>query len=293
MKNTKKILVASAILLATGISGVQASDLWTTTTATTTVQTAEKEAKELNKEKRIAEKKARKEAREKYKNELKQNSKEKKDFIKTHRAEIKANLKEFRESNKVEMKKAFSTLDKEVKNKLRTDKKELNNAIKTLRTEFKNAKGGLEAREELRNKINELRKSHFETLKTSLSGNEDALKAVEKRVNLFKKNTLLRAESLQKRIDFRWNRANKIIAYKEVFIKKLWDRISRIPTSKLEKLQPKINKFYDKFEKNNKISQEKKDKILSQITALKEIIEERLENIDSESNEFDVETLLN
>ena len=53
--------------------------------------------------------------------------------------------------------------------------------------------------------------------------------------------------------------------YKEAFINRLGDKIKKIPTTKLEKILPKIDKFINKFEKNSKLSKERKEKLLSQL----------------------------
>jgi hypothetical protein len=61
--------------------------------------------------------------------------------------------------------------------------------------------------------------------------------------------------------------------------------------SKLEKLLTQLDKISDRFEKA-KLSDEKKDEILSKIIALKEIIEEKLESNTIDSEEIDIEALL-
>jgi hypothetical protein len=78
-------------------------------------------------------------------------------------------------------------------------------------------------------------------------------------------------------MEFRGKRSDMIVKYKEIFIKKLGARIEKIKISKLEKILPKIEKIIAKITKNTKITKEKRDKIISKIAALKEIIEDRLE----------------
>ena len=81
--------------------------------------------------------------------------------------------------------------------------------------------------------------------------------------------------------------------YKQAFLNRLGDRIKKIPTSKLEKVLPKIDKIIERFEKNTKLSKERKERILSQLGALKEIIEDRLNEVQETQVDINIENLLN
>ena len=75
--------------------------------------------------------------------------------------------------------------------------------------------------------------------------------------------------------------------YKDAYMSKLSDRLDRISSDKLEKIQNKLTQMFDKVDANTKMSEENKALLLSKITALQDVITARLEQDD-----IDVESLL-
>jgi signal transduction histidine kinase len=80
----------------------------------------------------------------------------------------------------------------------------------------------------------------------------------------------------EKRIAFREHRGDMIAKYKTMLIKRIWDKIDKIPTDKLSKLATKIDKLQSKYEKNTRMNEEQKNKILSMIEWLRDVINEKI-----------------
>jgi hypothetical protein len=60
---------------------------------------------------------------------------------------------------------------------------------------------------------------------------------------------------------------------------------------KLKKLNDRIDKMYEKIENNEKISQEKKEKLLAILEGLKDTVEEKLKMYELESQDVIDEVL--
>jgi PHP family Zn ribbon phosphoesterase len=84
-----------------------------------------------------------------------------------------------------------------------------------------------------------------------------------------------------------------VIKYKENFVKRIGSKIEVLAQKKPEKLEQiltKIDKMIEKFENKTNLSSEKKDKIISQLIAIKEMVEDKLEETElNEDNELNVE----
>ncbi|MDQ7009907.1 MAG: hypothetical protein Q9M94_06455 [Candidatus Gracilibacteria bacterium] len=202
--------------------------------------------------------------------------------------ENRANMEE----KQSEMKKSFSALDDDTRAKLKQENKIFKEEIKKIREEHKNKKLDEEAREVLKEKMEEVRKANYEKMEDNLAGNEEALNAIKSRKEVFEKNRELRKQNTEKRIEFRGERNDMVVKYKTAFISKLGTRIEKINDSKLEIILPKIDTLVEKMEKNTRLTEEKRDMIISQLIALKEIIEEKLENSAADVD-IDIEELLN
>ena len=70
-----------------------------------------------------------------------------------------------------------------------------------------------------------------------------------------------------------------------------WE-MPKIPDEKLEKVSDRINKALERVEENEKMNSDKKDKVISQLLALLEIINEKIEYNEEYSVEIDLEALL-
>ena len=127
---------------------------------------------------------------------------------------------------------------------------------------------------------------------TAISEYYTELELLEKREDVFKQNTELRAENKEIRKEYRGERGELVSKYKSSFIKRIGNKLDKIPADKLEKVLDRIDAMEEKYEANDKISDERKDKIIAQLLALKEMIEEKLEEDDTEEDMIDIEALL-
>lgn len=148
-------------------------------------------------------------------------------------------------------------------------------------------------KEEWFTQIEELRKTTYDSIKTLVGDNAEAIKILDMKENMLSQNMEIRKDNVQVRQDFRQQRQDLRVKYKEKFTKALWDRLDKMTDEKLEKVLTRIESAIEKTSANEKLSQTNKDKILAQLEALKSIINEKLWiNEDSETLEVNVEELL-
>jgi hypothetical protein len=81
--------------------------------------------------------------------------------------------------------------------------------------------------------------------------------------------------------------------YKVIFKKRLEYKIKRMDNTKLKKIIVKIDKYLEIFKEKENINENKRIKILAQLLALKEIIEEKINNSEEYSIDIDLEEILN
>lgn len=97
---------------------------------------------------------------------------------------------------------------------------------------------------------------------------------------------------MKARIEFRGERSELVSKYKEAFAKRLIEKLPKMSSDKLEKLLVRIESNITKLEANTRTTTEAKDKIISQLISLKELIEEEIENKSSSEEEIDIEAIL-
>ena len=217
---------------------------------------------------------------------IKENRNEMKAQIRENRNEIKGNLKSFREQYGTASW-VFDNLSDEVKAQIENLKNEHKTWVDTLKNEYKSKIDSASwsetkdlLRQELKTKIEELTIVYHEELKSLVWNDTEALAWVEARKEVALKNKEIREENLQARIEFRGDRQGQIVALKEKYYTQLWEKITKIWSKKPEKLETiltKIDVMIEKFEANTKLSETNKEKIMSQLTALKELIEDTLD----------------
>jgi len=74
---------------------------------------------------------------------------------------------------------------------------------------------------------------------------------------------------------------------KEFYLNKLSAVIPRVSDNKLESISEKAQNMIDKIESNTRLSDLKKDELISKVTALIEILDEEIEARDAE-DEIDI-----
>ena len=222
--------------------------------------------------------------REKRDGSIKVNRMEMKENRKDLRTEKKDNMWELKELLTTEEAAAMKALHEEKKASMEDNEKMSKQDYKKLSDEEKEV-----IKEEKKTKM----EAHMAKVKEILANNPEALKYIEEKhaqkAEMKTKHKELRDENMQSRKDFREKRGTLVDTYKKAFIKRLWNRLDKIEDSKLEKVLDKIDTIEVAFEAKTNMSDERKTKILSQIQALREMIEDRLEtSIDEEIDEDDI-----
>jgi hypothetical protein len=87
------------------------------------------------------------------------------------------------------------------------------------------------------------------------------------------------------------NIREKKVIFKKQFNKHFSKKLDKLSNEKLEKVAERISIVLDKIENNEKMSLEKKEKIMSQLLALLEVITEKIEYNEEYSLEIDLEEL--
>jgi hypothetical protein len=88
------------------------------------------------------------------------------------------------------------------------------------------------------------------------------------------------------------NIREKKVIFKKKFNKHFSKKLDKLSNEKLVKVADRISIFLEEIEDNEKISLEKKEKIISQLLALLEVITEKIEYNEEFSLEIDLEELL-
>ena len=81
--------------------------------------------------------------------------------------------------------------------------------------------------------------------------------------------------------------------YKKILKEKLKKKLKNIDNVKLEKVIEKIDKYLEIFQDKDDINEEKRTKILAQLLALKEVLQEKIESTEEYSIEIDLDDLFN
>lgn len=205
--------------------------------------------------------------------------------VTTNRKEAKKNRKDFKIEHAQEYKNIKETLSEEEKNELETIKDSFKTQAKALRDNLKQVETE-EARDEIRDQMNSLREEQFSTVVDVLW--ENAATVMKKRKSIYEENKALREDSRSAMSEYKAHRKEYIDIYKGVFIKKIGNRLDKIPTANLEKAAEKIDAMLEKIENNSAMSEERKQSRLDAVIAIKEIVEDRLENDEGDAEILDI-----
>jgi Zn-dependent oligopeptidase len=234
-----------------------------------------------------------KDANNQKKQEMKDLRDEKKEYIKGKRKEQRENLKEYREENKGKIKEGIKELPDDVREELKTLKENFKTEYDALKGELKAAEenGDEAAVEELKEKLHDLRKTHYEAVQAALPEDSEATEALKERREVYKENREIRNEISDKRKEFREEKKELVGKYKQAFVSKLGSKLEKIPTDRLDAISQKIDGLIEKFSENTRLSDTKKEALLGQLEALKDIIDDRI-NATEEEEELDIEAIL-
>lgn len=225
------------------------------------------------------------------KDELKKTREELKEEVKTKKDEIKTNREEFKE-NSWDLKDILSDISDEQKEELKTLRDAHRATVEDIKEQLKNKELTSDEREELRNQLDEETTSYAEDVKEVIGDDAEASSYVDSRLELRNKNSEIRDEIRETRVETRGEMADMIETYKEAYFSKLATVVPKLATEKLEKLSTKVDTMIEKVEANTKLSQDKKDKLVAQLVSLKEIIDEELETRDILDEDLDLEEII-
>lgn len=175
-------------------------------------------------------------------------------------------------------------------------KKDLEEKLTDLREEITN-----ENLEDKKQEFQELKDEFLEKVQKEFWNVESSKKIVEQRFEIFYKNQFelrekaidlknevkekkqeVKNEVKELRQDIKDTRAEMVAKYKTAFAKQISSRLDQMSEEKLNVVLNRINLAIEKYS-NSKLSETKKQKVLSQLEALKLLVEEKL-NITDEIN---------
>lgn len=223
--------------------------------------------------------------------DLKEMRMEKNQTIRENRQHIKENIMNFREEHG-KPKDVFSQIDDAQKEELKALKNQFEADMKALREKYADMEKNEENYRAYREEVEALREAHLDAVHEIVWNDDEVAGYVEARKAVFEENKQIRDENMEARIAFRGERGEVIEQYKDSFGKRLGGKLWKVKEWNLSKVLDKITSVYEKIDGNTKLSDEKKDKILSQLISLKELLEEELENRDAEDDVIDIEEIL-
>ena len=207
-----------------------------------------------------------------------------KDTMKNQKQAVKDNLSNFKQEYG-KLVDYLSWATEEQKASLETLKNNYKTSIESLKDDYE-AKiaswATLEEkqafRDELQTKLQELWTKYFDDMLLIIWESNTQLKAyIEARKQVFLTNSETRKDWLQARQDLRNERKEAVLSYKEKFISKVWTHVEGLAKNnpeKLEEISNKIENLIEKYNSSTKLTQTQKEKIVSQLEALQEMIKE-------------------
>ena len=257
------------------------------------------------------------EMKSEYKNEMWEMKKSHKSKIKWSNDEMKAKMEKMEET----MKPYFDALPQETQDKLNELKAEKKAKMEEKKEKYEEMKEKMEAmsdeekkehkedmkeeREERKEEMKNWMKGHFEKVKEIVWDDTPEAKAFlekakelhswmkegkkEKKWEMKKERGEYKEARTEKKEEYKEKKFELRMKYKKAFAEKLTTRLDKISDVKLETIVVKIDAMIEKFESNDKLSEDKKEKLLAQLGGLKDVINEKL---DKTSSEIDVEALL-
>lgn len=220
--------------------------------------------------------------------EIKNKKNQLKEEVKSKKEEIKENRDEYKK-DRGELKEIFSEVNDEQKEELKTIREEHKTKVEEIKEKLKNKELTTDEREALRIELDKEIQSYAEAVKEIVWENAEVESYVDSRLELRDKNKSVREEIRNNREEFRWERSQLVLEFKETYYWKVAQVVPKLSDAKLEKLSTQIDSLIAKAEANTKLSQENKDKMVAQLTSLKEIIDEELETREILSEDIELE----
>ena len=210
------------------------------------------------------------------KEEMMEKRKELRENVTEVKEQIRGNLESAKKS-KEELMDLYSWVTPEEKQAIKDLMQKNKEELAELKTLLKNGDLTAEEREEIRDQIENQVKSFNEDLLETFEWNEELTAYITEKMQVIEQNKELRNEIKEMRTSYREGRSEMVDMYKEKFFDRLAWSITKITTEKLEKLVEQIDAYYKKIEENTKMSEENKEKMLSKLVSLQELIVEEIE----------------
>ncbi|MDD3144607.1 MAG: hypothetical protein PHV23_00690 [Candidatus Gracilibacteria bacterium] len=213
-----------------------------------------------------------------FKNDIKEIRNEKKEVISTNLQDLKDNRSEIK--TEFSLKSVLKGLTPELITEVKTLDETFRNDVKALEEKIKTNIGDIVKVKELRLELQNIRIAYNEKL-ISLVTDTEVKNTLTKRLELLKQNFELIDSNIDARIEYRGALNDKVTTYKDKLSTKLGNGLPKVKEANIEKVLSKVDSVITIIENNTKITQYNKDKIIAQIIALKELLEEQIESNSS------------
>ncbi|MDD5770230.1 MAG: hypothetical protein PHE25_04615 [Candidatus Gracilibacteria bacterium] len=148
--------------------------------------------------------------------------------------------------------------------------------------------------DEIKTKADELKAEYLQ--KFDDAGLSDVKNIIESRFEIFYQNNFVKKPEIQKtkndykkqileaRMQAKMTVDDLKMKYKQKFVKQLESKLATLSTDKIKNILAKIDIVIEKYNANTEITQEQKDKFIAQLNALKELLQEKLDEIGNSIN---------
>jgi hypothetical protein len=196
------------------------------------------------------------------------------------RDQMKANKAAFKEGQDG-LKAIFGKLDQTLQTQLRELSATNRSAIDALRNEESASGTTAERKAAIKTEIKALHESHVAKILNVVGSGSigtEVSNYFAKQKEMITKNEALREEGKKARMEFRQGKDEQVEKYKDQYFGQLKSVIPKLKNQKIDDMSMKIDALIAKIEGNMKMTDVKKEKFLSQVISIKELLEEEQDN---------------
>ncbi|MDA9128964.1 hypothetical protein N9J72_00610 [Candidatus Gracilibacteria bacterium] len=205
---------------------------------------------------------------------------------------VEENRTESRDTNKENVQTLETKLTDEQKEQMKELRDMLQDDLEEYREALENAVSE-EARATIRDEMHTLIADYDTQIKEILGDNTEALNIFNERKTVLKEKAELLRQNREMRSDNTTVKRETVVQYRTAFVSRIGNALDNLSNDKLEQIVERIDSMIEDFETKSGISDERRDSMLAALTALKEIIEEKLETDNLEDDILDtVEALI-
>lgn len=230
------------------------------------------------------------------KEELKKLYDEKKQQFGQVKDEMKQNVNEVKEKFNAQQEK-FQEMKKEIKSNITPEQKaKIEELRKTLEESIKALRESVtpENFEEIKTKAENLKAEYL--AKADELGLVEMKKMIEERFNIFSQNQFVKKPEIKKEKEeakqkvweikqqFQVKKQDLVMKYKEQFAKSLESKLAKLSSEKMKAVIVKIDVAIEKYNSNTKLTSIQKEKYISQLTGLKELLQEKIDELENGVN---------